>query len=251
MRLSAYNTLAPLLLGPFCCPSCGGRLVATGDQLDCRGCGASLAGYESVVQLGPSVPHGGRWHRAEPAELLERFGALDVEAVEAWLSTWLRPADGPVVDVYGGTGVWVRQLARWFGAARVLSLEPDHALATAAQRDPRDPGLAYVSGPLTRWPFRDDSVGGVVCMALHRAPDLDAFFLELRRVLAPGGSAAVMTPLQAPGWVGGVQLGLGVATGVRFVSAETLRDHARAVGLEVRALLPSRHLGLMAVRRLQ
>ena len=59
-----------------------------------------------------------------------------------------------------------------------------------------DPGAAMVAADITRLPFDDGSFDAILCIhVLEHVDDDRAAVAELRRVLAPGGWAVVMVPI--------------------------------------------------------
>lgn len=87
---------------------------------------------------------------------------------------------------------------------RLLHFAPENALARRLSALPRveyvtadlDPGAAMVAADITALPFADSSFDAILCIhVLEHVDDDRAAMRELRRVLAPGGFAIVMVPL--------------------------------------------------------
>ena len=92
-----------------------------------------------------------------------------------------------VLDIATGTGLVAREALAL--GSEVIGLDPSAGMLGEARR------LAYplVRGLGERLPFRDACFDFVsMGFALRHVADLDALFAEMRRVLAPGGTACVL-----------------------------------------------------------
>jgi ubiquinone/menaquinone biosynthesis C-methylase UbiE len=101
-----------------------------------------------------------------------------------------------VLDVGCGCGADVfvaSQMVTAQGRAAGLDLTPEmlaHARAAAGRWSPRN--VAFEAGDVESMPFADDSFDAVISNgALNLAPDKEAAFREIARVLRPGGRLAV------------------------------------------------------------
>lgn len=89
------------------------------------------------------------------------------------------------------------------GAPHVLHLAPEGVVAERLREAAGDyvsadlePGRADVAADLTALPFDDESFDLIVCShVLEHVPDDRAAMCELHRVLRPGGTALVQTPV--------------------------------------------------------
>ena len=100
------------------------------------------------------------------------------------------PADGPLLDVGAGTGDLTLALAREAPDSPVLGLDLARGMLELAVRkrghDARRIGYVHASG--LALPARDGSLSAVTnAFVLRNLADLDAFFAEAFRALAPGG----------------------------------------------------------------
>jgi SAM-dependent methyltransferase len=105
----------------------------------------------------------------------------------------LAPWDGrTLVDLGCGTGFWLPGYAR--DASRVIGVEPDPALRTAAARRIRGlPGVQVLPGSAEHLPLPDRSADVAHArFAYFLAPGGDAGLTEVLRVLKPGGSLVVV-----------------------------------------------------------
>jgi ubiquinone/menaquinone biosynthesis C-methylase UbiE len=99
-----------------------------------------------------------------------------------------------VLDVACGTGIVARTAAdRMRGTGTVVGVDLNEAMLAVARRV--RPDLAWRHGDAARLPFADASFDVALCqMALMFFPDRAAALAEMARVLAPGGTAAVVVP---------------------------------------------------------
>ena len=105
----------------------------------------------------------------------------------------LKP-DATVVDVGCGTGRAVAELAE--RGARAIGVDLDPAMLTAARE--RFPGIDVRAADATDVPLADGGARGYRAdKVLHILPEPDAALAEARRVLAPGGPAAVTSGPQS------------------------------------------------------
>ena len=100
-----------------------------------------------------------------------------------------------VLDVACGTGIVARQAAASVGASGQvvgLDLNDDMLRVARAAAATTVPPIEWRQGDAGRLPFPDGSFDAVVCeQAIQFFPDPDAAVREMRRVLSPGGRAAV------------------------------------------------------------
>jgi ubiquinone/menaquinone biosynthesis C-methylase UbiE len=100
-----------------------------------------------------------------------------------------------VVDVGCGDGVLAEELAR--AGVHVTGVEPADYLRRrfSARLDAVDPESDVVDGVADRLPFDAGVVEHIVMTeVLEHVPDPNAALLELRRVLAPGGTLCLSVP---------------------------------------------------------
>jgi demethylmenaquinone methyltransferase/2-methoxy-6-polyprenyl-1,4-benzoquinol methylase len=96
------------------------------------------------------------------------------------------PTGATVLDLASGTGDLCIDLAR--GGMRPISVDLSFGML-AADRS----GAPRVQADILRLPVPDSSVDGVTCgFALRNLVDLPTFFVELARVVRPGGRIALL-----------------------------------------------------------
>lgn len=96
------------------------------------------------------------------------------------------PTGSTVLDLASGTGDLCIDLAA--AGHRPISIDLSYGML-AADRS----GVPRVQGDILRLPVPDGSVDGVTCgFALRNLTDLESFFVELARVVRPGGRIALL-----------------------------------------------------------
>ncbi len=132
-----------------------------------------------------------------PAEMYESFF---VPAMFAPLATLVLERVSPrpgerVLDVACGTGIVARRAARLVGdGGRLVGVDPSPAMLTVARSTAVSEGVSveWQEGMAEALPFPDGSFDLALCqMGLQFFPDKQAGLGEMRRVLVPGGRAAV------------------------------------------------------------
>jgi SAM-dependent methyltransferase len=133
-----------------------------------------------------------------PIEAAEAYEATFVPAFFAQWAPILCDAAGigaghTVLDVACGTGIVARVAAERAGAAQVTGVDLNEAMLTVARR--ARPELDWRLGNAQKLPFADGEFDVVVSqMALMFFPDPAAALAEMARVVAPGGTVAVLVP---------------------------------------------------------
>ena len=98
-----------------------------------------------------------------------------------------------ILDVACGTGIVARTAADRGGATNVVGVDLNEAMLTVARRV--RPDLDWRQGDAAALPFEDGSFDAALCqMALMFFPDRVKAVREMARVVAPGGTVAVLVP---------------------------------------------------------
>jgi SAM-dependent methyltransferase len=120
------------------------------------------------------------------------YPAEAVRAV-ASLATAAAPS-GSVLDVGCGTGIFTRLLAAELpDAFSITGVEPSADMrATAAARFEVSPRIRFVAGQAEALPARTQSIALVTAATAAHWFDRPPFYAEAARVLAPGGSMALV-----------------------------------------------------------
>jgi len=120
------------------------------------------------------------------------YPAEAVRAV-ASLATAAAPS-GSVLDVGCGTGIFTRLLAAELpDAFSITGVEPSADMrATAAARFEVSPRIRFVAGQAEALPARTQSIALVTAATAAHRFDRPPFYAEAARVLAPGGSMALV-----------------------------------------------------------
>lgn len=108
----------------------------------------------------------------------------------------VEPRDAVALDIATGTGELAFELARQ-GAKKVIGADFCHGMVEVAQQKlhERKPGgeVTFMVGDAMRLAFRDSSFDAIVNgFMLRNVGDLQATFVELHRVLKPGGRLACL-----------------------------------------------------------
>ncbi|WP_374115987.1 putative RNA methyltransferase [Kineococcus sp. TRM81007] len=226
------------------CPVCGQDLAADARRLVCPAGHSADVARQGYVNLSG----GGRAHPGDTADMVaarERFLAAGhyapVAGALAELAAELVPGAGRVVDVGGGTGHHLAHVLDALPGADGVCLDTSApALRRAARAHPRAAAVgADVWRPL---PLADGCADLVTTVFAPRAT------AEVTRVLRPGGTWAVLTPL--PAHLGEVRAVLGML-GVDERKDERLAaELAGFAPAAVRELSVLRPLGREALRDL-
>jgi len=133
-----------------------------------------------------------------PIEAAEAYEAAFVPAFFAQWAPILCDAAGltagqRILDVACGTGIVARTAADRVGPANVVGVDLNEAMLTVARRVRAD--IDWRQGDVAALPLPDGAFDAVVCqMALMFFPDRIRALREMARVLAPGGTVAVLVP---------------------------------------------------------
>ncbi|GHD25867.1 class I SAM-dependent methyltransferase [Nocardiopsis kunsanensis] len=126
-----------------------------------------------------------RFRPGYPRELLDRLREHVREGARRRPEPWL------LLDAGSGTGISTRTLRHLFGAGpRVVGVEPGRDMIGTARA--ADEGVEYVAGRAEHLPFADASASLVLAAQAVHWFDRPAFYTEAVRVLAPGGTVAVL-----------------------------------------------------------
>jgi SAM-dependent methyltransferase len=110
--------------------------------------------------------------------------------------------EGEILELGAGTGL---NLPHYRRAARVVALEPDPGMAGRLRERAASATVPVevVEGRAEELPFPDASFDHVVsALVLCSVTDVERTLAELRRVLRPGGSLAVVEHVRGEGGVG-------------------------------------------------
>jgi SAM-dependent methyltransferase/uncharacterized protein YbaR (Trm112 family) len=239
------------------CPLClkGGLRVEGPAQeihfgpMHCRACGATFAVIDGVADFLLQAKPEGRQARLRESSLMARYyesiwrpvlarglGAvapdLDSEYLLYRSLLSVRPLQ-PVLDLGSGPALFARRLATEKAHGPTFALEPSRAMLEEASAQAREHHLPIelVRALVPPLPFRPGVLGGVLHVGgLGLLPDLDAFFHEVARVLAPRARYVATTPV-------GLRLmprlaGLAGLGKLRALTERELRDRTEAAGLK-------------------
>lgn len=122
-------------------------------------------------------PYVGRWSRLVARDFID------------WLA--LRP-DARWLDVGCGTGVLTQTILAHAAPASVTGIDPSGQFIAYARSRTRDPRASLQTGDAQALPFADVEFDAVVAgLVLNFIPSPERALAEMKRVLRPGGTAAV------------------------------------------------------------
>ena len=126
------------------------------------------------------------------------------EAYEAYVGRWSRlvardfidwlalPASGRWLDLGCGVGALTQAILARAEPASVIGVDPSDGFVAHARHQTRDERASFRSGKAEALPLPDESFDAVVAgLVLNFIPHPEQALTEMRRVLRPGGTAAV------------------------------------------------------------
>ncbi len=126
--------------------------------------------------------------------------AYDAQTLQDWV---YRPAQDEMIsllkahgarraaDIACGTGILASRIAREVDAEEVYGVDFSEGMLAQARR--RSDEVRWITAPAEQLPFEDETLDAVVTTSAFHFFNQPAALREFRRVLAPGGLAAVAT----------------------------------------------------------
>jgi SAM-dependent methyltransferase len=121
-------------------------------------------------------PYVGRWSRRVAADFI------------SWLSL---PANSRWLDVGCGTGALTQEILARAAPTAVVGLDPSGGFLGYARVHTQDGCVKFQRGDAQSLPFQDEFDAAVSGLVLNFLPRPDQALAEMKRVLRPGGTAAV------------------------------------------------------------
>lgn len=213
------------------CPACGHEdMHRQGRRIACGRCGADIGADAGYLDLLPATPRG------ELTAMTTKQALMESELVARIYERFWRPAvvrviagsrpgaraggfagelfihknslgmeyvEGPWLDLSCATGLFARAMAASVPSEIVAGLDISAAMLEMAARRAKGYGnIVLVRADAHHLPFRDGVFGGVNNSgALHAYDDPEQVFLEILRVLRPGGVYVGSTFARAASWV--------------------------------------------------
>ena len=201
------------------CPKCRfGTLAPDSDTAEvafgpvhCVACQASFPVGEGVVDLAAdrAEPSGVQRNFERPlvARSYERYvrpavqmaisgRRLDRDSELVMYRSLIGRPDAPVLDLGCGTAMFARRLARDPELPPVVGMDVSKAMLEEAMAQTREAGVMvdFVRAEAPSLPFQDQSLGAVLQSgSLHLIEDAARLFVEVGRVLRPGGRYVAST----------------------------------------------------------
>ncbi|GAB3463625.1 class I SAM-dependent methyltransferase [Actinophytocola sediminis] len=200
----------------FSCPNCHSGLTFQAHLARCVSCAAAYPISRGMVDLtrtaGEADEHSddllfqqqkvttiGNFVEAFARPNFKRLcgftwdGPVNPDREAKLIAEFMRPTDGPVLDIAAGAGAWTTALADAVGHDRVIALDLMPAILTSMRH--RLPRVPAVVSSATTLPFGDATLGGAMCWNGPHAfiDDTPEAIAEVGRCLRPGGSFVTYT----------------------------------------------------------
>lgn len=228
---------AEIVFGPIRCAECQASFPVGEGVADLVG----DRGEQGPVQRGLEQPLVARSYERYVRPLVQRAMVrhLDRDSEYLMYRSLLGAPDAPLLDLACGTGMFARRLARDAALPAVVGMDVSKAMIEEGVAQAREAGVMvdFIRAEAPYLPFADQSLGAVLqTHALHLIPDATRLFMEVGRVLRPGGRyvASTYLPPRFPAST------LHRRAGLHPRSEEELRSTVAAAGLVgfERVLLP-------------
>jgi len=228
-RLQAESDAPELVFGPLRCPECQASYPVAEGVADL----VADRGAASAFQRGLEQPLIARSYERYVRPAIQMAIArrrFDRDSEFLLYRSLLGRPEGPVLDLGSGTGLFARRLARDPELAAVVGMDVSKAMLEEAVAQSREAGVPvdFVRAEAPFLPFQDQTLGAVLQSgSLHLIEDVSRLFLEVGRVLRPGGRFVASTYLP-PGRVGTL---LHRRAGLHPRGEDELRSAIAAAGL--------------------
>lgn len=192
------------------CPECQSSLNYSEECIECAKCKAHFNWGQNIPQL---VPRGCNDPEEYPEELVKIYEAetrprfirvmghdwaslITAKRERDYISDFLHPVDGPILDLACGVGNLTQTLVDLFGEERVIGLDFSNAMLHFYRN--RYKRSIAVRGSSSVLPIANASLGGVNCSdAIQALPDPSLAFNEIARCMLPGATFTGFTFLEA------------------------------------------------------
>ena len=174
--------------------------------------------------------------------LAARYDQLMQPLERQWLKPLRRatlaalPAGGRILEIGAGTGL---NFSYYSLTAHGVASDPSRAMLERAQEKERPPGVHLIQHSAERLPYREASFDGALAtLVFCSVASPTEAFAELKRVVKPGGTIALLEHVRPPGLLGRVFDLLSVVT-VRLFDDHFNRrtaEEARRAGLTVQRI---------------
>ncbi|HVE85812.1 MAG TPA: methyltransferase domain-containing protein [Myxococcales bacterium] len=196
--LLSQTDTAELVFGPLSCPECQTSFPVAEGVADLVTDRAAQGPFQRGMEQ-PLVARSYERYVRPAMQYAVARRRYDRESELLLYRSLLGQPDGPVLDVACGTGLFARRLARDATLPPVVGLDVSRPMIEEGVAQAREAGVMvdFVRAEAPDLPFQDQSFGAVLQTgALHLIPDASRLFLEVGRVLRPGGRyvASTYTP---------------------------------------------------------
>jgi ubiquinone/menaquinone biosynthesis C-methylase UbiE len=177
-----------------------------------------------------------RWADTYDRSMMQRLLMAPLHQLTIKQATATRPAPASILDIGCGTGQLLRRTARRFPQAHMTGIDASEDMVRVAQAlVPEGALLRFVHAVAEQMPFDDGAFDVVVTtLSFHHWEDQPMALREVRRVLSPGGTFALVDALA----VGMLRGRLTRSQHGRFYTPQVLEGMLRQAGFDVERFVP-------------
>lgn len=193
---------AELVFGPIRCPDCHASYPVAEGVADLVTERKHLGAIQKPFEQ-PLVARSYERYVRPTLQLAIARRRFDRDSEFLLYRSLLGQPDGPILDLGCGTSLFGRRLARDPSLPPVVGVDVSRAMIEEAVAQTREAGVMvdFVRAEAPYLPFVDHSLGAVLqAGSLHLVEDASRLFIEVGRVLRPGGAYVVSSYLP-PGFL--------------------------------------------------
>jgi ubiquinone/menaquinone biosynthesis C-methylase UbiE/uncharacterized protein YbaR (Trm112 family) len=206
----AYDARIPIFKNVLACPECHETLDYSKDLIHCQACHSNYQWQLNVPNLILNSCMDPEEYPESLVKIYEtesrpRFvhamgqdwmSLITRERERGYITQFLHPINGPILDLACGVGNSTQYLIDGFGSSRIIAVDYSHAMLQQFEQSIK--GTTVVRGSSSALPIASNSLGGVNCSdALQALPDAQQAFLEITRCMRPGAVFTGFTFLEA------------------------------------------------------
>ncbi len=188
---------AELIFGPVRCPDCQASFPVGEGVADLVGDRGEIGTAQRGLEH-PLVARSFERYLRPAIQLAISRRRLDRDSELLVYRSVLGKPDGPMLDLGCGTGMFARRLARDPELPAVVGMDVSKAMIEEGIAQSREAGVMvdFIRAEAPYLPFLDHSLGAVLQSgSLHLIADASRLFIEIGRVLRPGGRYVASTSL--------------------------------------------------------
>jgi SAM-dependent methyltransferase len=125
------------------------------------------------------------------SQIYDDVRQADIDLINAFLERFQLDENSRVLDIGCGTGNYTGLLQK-VSSAELFGVDPSQGMLDKASR--KNPQITFRQAEAAALPFAKDFFDfSYLTDVIHHIPDIVALFIEIERVLKPGGSACIVT----------------------------------------------------------